>query len=648
MKPCCLYKAILLFLLPILCAPAMRGQSTFMAGAASISIDPDSSIFSVALAGYGAPGSGRFSIEWQLEQTLNSLQCITAAGDKLYAVNTAGELLVAAAAPPKITWKKAGNAKDLKAITGAGNRLYAITTDNRLQVLDLATKKGWGTMAMANDAVTLTLLNGILYAITAGNELLQGSIGNTAVTWKKMGAAKQLITLVNDGRKLYGADAENTLFTFQPGISKTWLKIGVNNGITYDISIKQLLVYKKRLFALSTNDRLVKAVHNTDHSLSARSLAIKSGNKTVVIVTLDLTGIDYSFGEAVKAVIYKKRKIPPSAILINSSHTHFSPVAQWYPTFGEHEQVPDSNYLNNILKKGVIRSIEKALDNMSPSGIWFGRGSTNIGHNRSSGDAENPYDRTVDVLKFEHASKKISDLLFITGCHPVFRNEGKEGVRISANYPGVSRDLLEKETGAKTALFLQGCGGDINPRDNDHRKTGSELAADVLRIMKKDQSRITGAINYTLDSIEVPTHPWSKEKIEQFKTDNSNKPGDLYAAKNVRWANLMLEYYTRNAVPATMPVFVQTITVGNWKLVGLSREVVTEYGPAIRAIWPDKFVSIAGYCNDVASYLPAGRHIKAGTYEGNDSFFWNAQPSFFPEDILDIVVKGIEKIKDKH
>ena len=110
---------------------------------------------------------------------------------------------------------------------------------------------------------------------------------------------------------------------------------------------------------------------------------------------------------------------------------------------------------------------------------------------------------------------------------------------------------------------------------------------------------------------------------------------------------MMLNYYAHNAVPATMPVYVQTITIGDWKLVGLSREVVTEYGPAIRAIWPDQYVTVAGYCNDVPGYLPAARHIRDKTYEGVDSFFWNAQPSLFPLDIFDRVIEGIRKIKNK-
>jgi hypothetical protein len=639
---------IVLLLLCLLATTVADAQQKFMVGSATVGIDPDSSVFSVPLAGYGAPRNGRFSIQWELKNDIGDIKpaYLTAAGNKLYAVNTSGELISGTAAGQKLIWKKGGVNNSIKALTASSTKLYAVTADGDLLTQDIAKNKGWQKTGKADNISAITVLNGKLYAATTDNNLLQGTITANKLTWKNIGIADNITLLTSDGEKIYAVDAKNTMYSFKPGVSKVWLKIGINNSSTYTTTIKQLLVYKKRLYILSADDKLLVANHTTDHTLSARSMAIKSKGKTVVIVTLDLTGFDYSFGKQIKDEIYRKHKIPASAIIINASHTHFAPVSQWFPTFGEHGQIPDTNYFNKILKRGIIRSIEKALDNMTPSTLYFGRGTTNIGHNRSSADNETPYDQTVDVLKVQNAAKKISNVLFITGCHPVFRNEGKEGVAISANYPGVSRKMLEEKTGAGNALFVQGCAGDINPRDEDHRKTGTDLGNDVLKILAGDMTPIDGDISYTLDSLLVPTNPWSKEKIINLKEDALKLPGDVQAEKDVRWANLMMGYYEHNNVPKTMPEYIQTITIGKWKLVGLSREVVTEYGPAIRAIWPDKYVTVAGYCNEVPSYLPVARHINAGTYEGVGSFFWNAQPSLFPVDIFDRVIDKIKTIKN--
>lgn len=139
--------------------------------------------------------------------------------------------------------------------------------------------------------------------------------------------------------------------------------------------------------------------------------------------------------------------------------------------------------------------------------------------------------------------------------------------------------------------------------------------------------------------------PWSIEKINQFKVENSMNPNDVDAQKNVRWADMMFEKYKQGTVSDYLPEYIQFINIGNWMLVGLSSEAVNEYGPAIRKIWPDKEVSLAGYCNDVSIYLPKEWHINNQTYEGNDSFFWYGQPGVPPLNIFDIVINGIKSFK---
>jgi hypothetical protein len=131
----------------------------------------------------------------------------------------------------------------------------------------------------------------------------------------------------------------------------------------------------------------------------------------------------------------------------------------------------------------------------------------------------------------------------------------------------------------------------------------------------------------------------------EFRNRNSGKEGDVYAEKNVRWADMMLQSYRANTLPASMPVYIQTINIGQWKLVGLSREAVTGYSIGIKKLWPGTLVSVAGYCNDVSSYLPTQRHIREGVYEGMDSFFWYGQPAVFPESVYDDI---LEKIKQQN
>lgn len=107
----------------------------------------------------------------------------------------------------------------------------------------------------------------------------------------------------------------------------------------------------------------------------------------------------------------------------------------------------------------------------------------------------------------------------------------------------------------------------------------------------------------------------------------------------------MLKYYAEGSMPNTLPVYVHTINIGNWKLVGFSRETTTSYGFGVKKLWPDKLVSVAGYTNDVSSYLPMSLHIEARNYEGLDSFFWYGMPAVFPVNVHEIIMDKIAGLK---
>lgn len=529
----------------------VKAQQTYLSGTASASIEPKTYPFSVALAGYGYPRGGRFSLEWIKKDNLK--------------------------------WEK---------LKGKRTITYAELKDRKFNKLKFTELEG---------IISLASYKGRLFALTANDELMRLELKNK------------------------NAD---------------WVKIAKFNGLSYDVHLKSIAVSKGKLYGLDKNNNIFEGRHRTDGNLSVRAVAIAAEKQTVLIVGTDVCGFNHDFISSIKQQVFKKHKIPPSAVLINASHTHFAPSTQDWTTWGGH-QLPDSVYLNEVVKPAIIAVIEGAIKNMKPSLLSFGRGKTTIGANRSFEGAEAPYDNDVDVLSIEREKDHHKTLVFLTGCHPVFKNEGIEGFTVSPNYPGVTKTVLEKETGVTDAIFIQGCGGDINPLSNDHVKTGNDLAADVKKILSGPMQKLSGKVTFYLDSVNFPVNRWSKERIDAFRKENDNK-AEVNAEKNVRWADLMLKLDKSNKMPVSMPVYIQTINIGDWKLVGLSREAVTDYSIGVKKLWPGKLVSVAGYCNDVSSYLPTGRHINAGNYEGLGSFFWYGQPSVFPLNVYETIMDKIK------
>jgi hypothetical protein len=56
-------------------------------------------------------------------------------------------------------------------------------------------------------------------------------------------------------------------------------------------------------------------------------------------------------------------------------------------------------------------------------------------------------------------------------------------------------------------------------------------------------------------------------------------------------------------------------------------------------------VSVAGYSNDVSSYLPKEWHVVAQTYEGYGSFLWYGQAGMPPIDIFERVMQKVRSLR---
>ncbi|MFD2163045.1 PQQ-like beta-propeller repeat protein [Paradesertivirga mongoliensis] len=629
---------IILYLTPVLTADA---QTNYKAGYAKASIEPTLHPFSLALAGYGAPPEGRFTLRWSKKESLNKCTSFTGTEDNLFSISN-GELLVAN--PGKMLWRSVGKSENIKLLTGDKKRLFAV--DGTGQVLHSGFKKrlNWKKIGSVDNAEAITILDNIIYAANKEGTVTYAAVKGENLNWQRLSKLSGIQSLTGYRGCLYALTVNNDLLKYDlKNKNSTWLKIARYNGVSYDVDLRFIAIAKDVLYGLDDNNTIYEARHQTTGDLSVTALSINSAQQTVVLVGADLCGFDYDFISSVKHEIFRKYHVPPSAILINASHTHFAPVTQRWTTWGEHNQRPDSTYLYSIVKPAMVDAIERAIRNMTPSELYFGRGKTSIGANRTFTREPIPYDDDVDVVNVVRKRDGKKTVLFLAGCHPVFKNEGIEGFTISPNYPGITRSSLKKDAGISGSLFIQGCGGDINPVSTNHINTGKNLASDVREVLNKPMQKLAGKITFNLDSMNFPVKRWSREEIINFKQQNSNKSGEVFAETNMRWADLMLSLDIQNRMPVTMPVYIQTINIGSWKLVGLSREVVTEYSIGIKKLWPDKIVSVAGYCNDVSSYLPTEMHIKTGVYEGVESFFWYAQPALFPESVYQKILDKISK-----
>lgn len=619
-------------------------QESYKVGSSVVGIEPADETVSLTLAGFAAPYEGRFTLGWKEMGETEHLSGFTATDEQFFGINERGEIVVFDHQPSGKV-KTMESDLSLRLIAGHDNSLYGITGKGDLYVSkSLDDKIEWKKISSVEGAKAFTASGEKLYIATVKGELLEGAVGEGTISWETIANTNIVQSLASDGRRLYALGEDSVLYQCELRFpQESWVRIGYKNEESYLIDINYIAWSTGKLYAYSSDNKLYESKHNSEGNLSARAISFKKGNRTAVIVGVDVCGFDYSFIQGVKDEIYRKTGIPPEAILINASHSHFTPVTQNWITWEKQNQHPDTLYLDKVVRPGIVRSVEESIANAVKSDLFFGRDTTGIGRNRSLRGKDAIYDNLVDVVQITAKNDNRRSVLFLTGCHPVMADPEVNRFIASANFPGHARNILESSAGIHNSVFIQGCAGDINP-NTTFRATGKQLAGNVMAVLNKTMEPVQGNISFHLDTISIPVTPWSREQIQEYTEEAKENTSAGIAHRDVRWAKLMLEHYDKNGTPPTdMPIYVQTLNIGDWKLIGLSREVTTEFAIAIRNLWPEKKVSVAGYTNDIPSYLPTDPHIIARDYEGYGSFFWYGQPNNYPLGTFDKIISRIRE-----
>ena len=617
-------------------------STNYEVGTAAVSIEPTNETISLALAGYASPWEGRFSLSWDV---IGACDYIAACQMKeaVLVLNNKYELSVTD--KQNFTRNEGKPVKmnvPVKDIAFFKDKLYGVTTAGSLATADYNDQEiTWHVINATVEAVSIAASDDFIFVADNNNRLLKGTSPDNEWETALPKDTFAIVSMTCDKNRLYGLTGNRRLLQKSLSHNDPWITIGYNNDVNFTIDIEHIGYVNGSLFVTDNNLLAYKNKHSTVGDLKASAMSITKDGKTVVIVGVDVCGFDESFTDMVKEEIHQKRGIAKDAILMNASHSHFTPVTQTWKTWQPPNKKPDSLYLN-IVRSGIISAIEQSLDNRKPAQLYFDRGTTNIGKNRTGIKEYDIYDNTLDVITAVSIRDQKKNILFLAGCHPVYTDPAVDRFTLNANFPGYARMLLEKNPEIEHAIFLQGFAADINPISL-FRKSGLELADSVLHIMQRETAEeIKGGISFYMDTVNIPITPMTLQEVETFKAANNNQPGDMMAERNVDWAEVMFDHYRKRQMPDHMSVYCQTLNVGSWKLVALSREATTGYGIAIRELWPDQKVSAIAYSNDVTSYLATDPHILAKNYEGYDSFFWYAQPAPFPLHTFDTILDALK------
>ncbi|MCX8037455.1 MAG: neutral/alkaline non-lysosomal ceramidase N-terminal domain-containing protein [Candidatus Sumerlaeia bacterium] len=370
-----------------------------------------------------------------------------------------------------------------------------------------------------------------------------------------------------------------------------------------------------------------------------------------VLVASDILGFPPPVNRSLSDKIEKKYRVPRARLLLASSHTHGGPALHdpLGPLYGPRvtaEQWSEIQKYTQELEDKVVATVGRALTDLQPAKLAFGRGQAKFGINRREKTKEGtfrigvnpngPVDPDVPVLRIESASGGLRAVVFGYACHTT--TLGGNIYQFHGDYAGFAQEALEKEHPGATALFVMGCGGDINPHPRgtleQAQEYGRQLAAAVNQAMSKPMRALRGPLKPAYARVDIPFAPHPPREAWEKQLQDA----DIYK----QWqAKEMLKQLERDGrLPASYPYPIQMWQFGDNHLtmIVLAGEVVVDYALRLKRELGAGRTWVAGYCNEVFAYIPSRRIVEEGGYEGGGAMVYYVQPGPFAPQVEEVII----------
>ncbi len=391
------------------------------------------------------------------------------------------------------------------------------------------------------------------------------------------------------------------------------------------------------------------------HDLWAKAVALedRKGNRAV-IVTTDIIGFPRSVADQVSTAVLKQYGLDRSRLLLNSSHTHTGPmVAENLRIMFDlpPEQEEKIRAYSQKLVQSVIDVVGAAIADLQPADLFYGSGTADFAVNRRQFNLSNvaigvnrdgPVDHSVPVLAIRKPDGTLRLALYGYACHNTTLTG--EFYQLSGDYAGFSQIDFEKEHPGAMGMFMLLTGGDQNPNPRSQQdlaiKHGSQLARSVSEVLKTKMTPVESQVKTAFQTTELPFAPRTREDFEK-ELEDSNKV-------KVRRAQMMLKAMDERRPIKSVTYPVQAIRLGKQvTYIALGGEVVVGYSLRTKKEFPRENTVVAGYSNDVMSYIPTAKVLKEGGYEAVDSMIYYGKPGPFTPDVEERIMKTIHSVMQR-
>jgi hypothetical protein len=386
--------------------------------------------------------------------------------------------------------------------------------------------------------------------------------------------------------------------------------------------------------------------------LFAKALAIEDARGSrLVIVTMDLIGIDRALRDSVERQVKTQFGLPRSGLLLNVSHTHCGPaldIADLEFRKIDPALVAAAAAYRTGFQAKLVSLVGTALARLAPAQLDYLHARCGFAMNRrrptthgyqNAPNSAGPVDQDVPVLRVADAAGQPRAVLFGYACH----NTCLGDYLFRGDYAGYAQEYLEQAHPGLTALFCIGCAGDQNPYprrvDELVRIHGRSLATAVDAALETVPRPLAGPLRTAMEDVTLEfAPPPSREQLTAIAATNKQP-----AANHAR--RLLKQLNEKGDIPTTYAYPVQVVRFGgDLLLVALAGETVVDYSLRLKRELSGPAVWVAGYSNDVFGYVPSLRVLNEGGYEAGEAMLWGALPGPFAPSVEERIVAQVHEL----
>lgn len=382
--------------------------------------------------------------------------------------------------------------------------------------------------------------------------------------------------------------------------------------------------------------------------LEANSIYLSNEKTQLLLVSLDLVGLESSFAVKLREAMGVAAGIPPRNILLSCTHTHGGP------------SLVKTNYLMDIdtvymnrLEGWLVDLAKESVTTARPAKIGWAKGEAQIGFNRRltwadgthtmHGDAtrkdftglEGPDDPQHLALFATDMKGDLRAILYHNTSHPtIFYGAGI----YSADFPGeVRRQFRERFGKNLPVLFLNGAQGDISidnmldrPSENREEKLEriSKLVVDETMRLYKD---------IIFDDNPIMKHEYEDLKVSvRLPTPDKLMEGReiLYridAGENIRGMKMIMAFGAVHLQETfgehpfdTLPI--HALRIEDLAIVTQPCELYCRFGLDIKRRSPSKNTIVVGLTDGYGGYCPTIYGLLGGGYSGEPISWTRLEP----------------------